>query len=344
MSGYQSHHSHDSIPDGFRRYLSSKHKRFFHYTDSASALSMLKRYNEKDDIEANSSTEWKATYSKLWATHFCYLNDNKELISGLESFLFALDEHRATRNVSADVLKNVRKDVIDFIQSIQSKTCVRNMAYYPLSFCEEGNLLSQWKWYGKDGGVAIEYDLNNCLFRGSEMYDCNNPSEGILYDILYKPSEHKRLFKEYINNRSDFWADESIYDRILEEVCILSLFMKDKSFKEEKESRLLFVVTLPTNPDNLKPILNFRKKGNIIVPYIEAKIHTKTYTPAPIKSITVGPGENQNLVYEAFYQYILCSYPNVDSSGEGREKVESGCNCIRVHGIDLRRSLTPFRG
>jgi len=304
---------------------------------------MLSRYNITDDKEANAFVGWEETYLKLWATHFCYLNDSKELISGLESFLSKLEEFRANRVVAKNKYDSIRNDINDLISSARDKSCVRKMAYYPLSFCEDGNLLSQWKWYGKQGGVAIEYDLKNCRFLGNKMYKNKIPSEGIIYDILYKPDDQKEIYGKYIDARHRFWKSDKILDNVAEEVCLLSLFMKDQSFMEEAESRLLFVVTIPNSPKDLMPLLRFRKKGSDIVPYIEARVYKNSGIQTPVRSITIGPGENQSLVFEAFYQFVLCNFPPLDQGSEGNKSMVDGCDCIRVHGIDLRRSTTPFR-
>ena len=345
MLSYSSHHSHDSVPADLKKFLSLKHQQFFHYTDSSSALNMLKRYNINDNKEAESLMKWKDTYLKLWATHFCYLNDSEELISGLKSFLREFVKKRRTIITVPDRnLNKIKEKVESFIDSTHDKSCVRSMAYYPLSFCEDGNLLSQWKWYGKEGGVAIEYDLGRCMFSGDKMFDNRIPSEGFLYDISYKASEHEKIFSEYIRDRNTYWTVNKMCDRVAEEVCLLSLFMKNKSFEEEKESRLLFTITNPNEPKNLKPILCFRKKGNFVVPYIETKIYIKPRATAPIRSITIGPSENQDLTFELFFQYILAKFPSINNKNEGKITEENGCTCIQVHGIKLRRSKTPFRG
>ena len=150
--------------------------------------------------------------------------------------------------------------------------------YDPLSFCDKGNLLSQWKYYGKECGVAIEYNLNKCCYKGYEFHDTPN-QYFYLFDVLYgeEPQTSKQsVFKKLISE-IDLFTDtdkNDTADRIIQAVCIMSLFMKQQAFWEEAESRLLFVIAKPSNRDNIiKPVIKFRKRGNMIIPYIVVQLH-----------------------------------------------------------------------
>lgn len=55
---------------------------------------------------------------------------------------------------------------------------------YVTCFCTEGNLLSQWRSYGKSGGYAL-------AFRGLELRSCQLP-ERHLRRVIYDNSEQDR--------------------------------------------------------------------------------------------------------------------------------------------------------
>ncbi|SDY89580.1 hypothetical protein [Nitrosomonas sp. Nm33] len=120
--------------------------RLFHYTDSAGLLGIL-----------NSQ--------QLWATHAFYLNDETEI-----SYT-----HELVEEIYRDLIKKATPDRIeesysdhslwiyrDFLHRLSYKTlrAKPNSDVYVTCFCENDDLLSQWRVYGNRGsGYAVGFDV-----------------------------------------------------------------------------------------------------------------------------------------------------------------------------------------
>jgi hypothetical protein len=77
--------------------------------------------------------------------------------------------------------------------------------------------------------------------------------------------------------------------------CTISAFIpmcKNYYFKHEKESRLLF---FPSENTEIK----YREKNGRILPYLKCVVVNKDSEKYPVLSVMVGPGNNQNLVFNA---------------------------------------------
>ena len=72
---------------------------------------------------------------------------------------------------------------------------------------------------------------------------------------------------------------------------------KNHYFSHEKESRLVFVPTENT-------FVEYRDKGPRILPYLKCTVVNKVESKPPIKSVTVGPGATQNLIFNAVIKML----------------------------------------
>ena len=81
---------------------------------------------------------------ELWATHWNYLNDKNEFRSALNILKECINQRLKDETISSvmkDYLKNQRNWLKDeFLDDYHTGLC---------SFSEEGDLLSQWRGYGK---------------------------------------------------------------------------------------------------------------------------------------------------------------------------------------------------
>ncbi|MGZ9066712.1 MAG: hypothetical protein ACXW2I_15450, partial [Burkholderiales bacterium] len=96
----------------------------FHYTTIAGAYGIL-------------------SSDALWMTKIRYLNDTSELEIGIGTFREVLDEllRSPAPSDELELLEAVKAGLGSFAGS---NICVA-------SFCEHGDLLSQWRWYGEGG-------------------------------------------------------------------------------------------------------------------------------------------------------------------------------------------------
>src|SRR5215218_3597375 len=79
----------------------------------------------------------------LWMTKIRYLNDTSELEIGIATFKLLLEELLRGPG-SADEHRLIEAVLAGLGSVAASNICVT-------SFCEHGDLLSQWRWYGEGG-------------------------------------------------------------------------------------------------------------------------------------------------------------------------------------------------
>ena len=109
---------------------------------------------------------------ELWATSAYYLNDSAEILYGYRLLDLALEKwlQRATScegSVSRGLGESLRRY---FGHDALERNVITPI--YLTCFCEEGNLLSQWRAYGSSGGYSIGFKV---------------PEEGIVYGMAPEP-------------------------------------------------------------------------------------------------------------------------------------------------------------
>ena len=118
--------------------------KYFHYTSLESCINMLKHTDGEFEI---------------WASHLSFLNDKEELINGMKLI---------DRKVE-DLLLSKGDTLSDWIEEYQEGRMNEDNLLddiYVVCFCSKRSLLSQWKYYGKNSGIAIEYNLDFCEYSG----------------------------------------------------------------------------------------------------------------------------------------------------------------------------------
>lgn len=139
------------------------------------------------------------------------------------------------------------------IGKIIGKSKVRKENYYGICFCSNGDLLSQWREYGKVG-VSIEMDFSRAaLFTIlKNQIAPTSVSDKLQFalptSVLYAgKKDGKQMFyndnvsisisdfiNEYNNRSYDYLNDDQMLNLIP--------YIKNSAFEEEKESRLLFAI------------------------------------------------------------------------------------------------------
>lgn len=263
----------------------------FHYTD----LNGLKGI-----VESNA----------LWATNIYFLNDREEFHHGYKCFLNALDyvDHEY-------VLDGVKKQVQDMLSHFIKN---QGMHIYSISFCSVSDQLSQWRGYGKNQGVCIEFEENElagALSNGT--YSMTNA------DVIYTEENSTVEARDEINRLISFDGPGSVElrkDPLARSAYLQFLmrkyipFFKHSGFKEEKEYR--FVFTASDHP----PEVNFRISGNGYIPYIISSPNNGL--KLPIKKVIVGPSSNFEEV-KASIRFLL--------------------DCKGFRNVQLEESKIPYR-
>jgi DUF2971 family protein len=201
------------------------------------------------------------------------LNDT----SGL-TYCIALIQDRIQRKRNAATRSGLSRISQLLAAAFQTFNAFRHLTLYVSCFCEEGDLLSQWRGYGRaGGGYAIGIQP-----RPTSVAD-ENPRI-VLRKVLYEPKEQEQLIDASISELETMWThlatrteDESTLtkgqNKILSfyrrEVGDYIWCFKDPAFREEKEWRFSYL-TGATDPK--KRLVKFRPGPNSIVPYVELDV------------------------------------------------------------------------
>jgi hypothetical protein len=147
------------------------------------------------------------------------------------------------------------------------------------SFCEEPDLLSQWRGYAT-GGFAIGFAADGLAAL------CGAPGAPRLVQVDYGAESGRRrlrkLFEEVAERAPGSHAER---ERLARTVLLPEMArVKEPSFSEEKEWRLLVIEERPER-------ILFRVGAAGVVPYVEVALPE----PTPVREIVIGPAADQQL-------------------------------------------------
>ena len=253
---------------------------------------------------------------KLWATHINYLNDSSEIV-----YTRSLVEE-AIRKKATEVQSEIASAFIE--KAYQSFDLTQVVDVYVSCFCEDGDLLSQWRGYAQRGdgyaiGVGAEA-LFESGFRGLKFF---------FGKVEYSRDKQERVIQSIITMVIDGLAQltggmslqeaESTINQCCE-VLRQSLWhllaaSKNALFSEENEWRAMCL--LPKR-ETLKRV-QFRSSGNKLIPYIEVAFARPQDTPVqsfPIAQIFHGPTLHPELSKSSLKLLLgRYGYPHVEVMG-----------------------------
>ena len=183
--------------------------------------------------------------------------------------------------------------------------------YYVTSFCESGDLLSQWRGYGNNGGgYAIGIKIKNPNVPLNEDHSYN------VIKILYDNTKQDKLLTHFIDgvlnelqsclsligskrdlDKNPYFA--AIFQSANDLLRILTTRLKSPGFMEENEWR--FSSGMPTDQVNG---VKFRDVKGILSPYIELKIDVPAIE---IVSVHCGPTLHPDLSAQSV-RMLLAQY------------------------------------
>jgi hypothetical protein len=201
------------------------------------------------------------THSELWASDCRLLNDGTELTYAQEIFLYEVRELNLEPLMDGGYI--VAGPLLDYFRM------------YLTCFCEDGDLLSQWRGYGVDQGYALgfntaELQAHNIGEICPVQYGISNP-KGYFSDELanaVQPTAHPGM--------EDWHASRSLLPRLAR--------VKHPSFSEEREWRLLVPsFGLPKEGTSV----HFRESPMSPIPYLAITIPKES-----LRKIIIGPGNH----------------------------------------------------
>lgn len=273
----------------------------FHYTDVGAVKSII-----KDE--------------KLWFTDFRFLNDSQELHEGFRVLnnILKHPNHGSLNNLpyKEKVLKYVKATLFS------DETYRKDLeSVFIFSLSNTNNLLSQWRAYGS---YSIEFETKLLEERTGTIAPCIYVDEK---NDKFKCAEEKiyqvlKIIGDKINNEDD----PRLYDELIKIVFELAKF-KHNDFYEENEFRIISQAGSQYIGSKMKYCSKkkFRVKGSMLVPYIEVPISIDC-----IKSIMVGPVQNQELAYTSLLEFV-------------NETIRQNESLNDDYKLKVEKSKTPYR-
>lgn len=247
-------------------------QRLFHYTSSPGTQGILRD-------------------RALWLSDVMSFNDPDEIEYGRRIVLSSLNECEA-QEVYPPVqifLSGMRS----FIESFGAN----QHGVFAVCFCEDGNLLSQWREYADQArGYCLGFDFSTNTHAALEMSDLAKTKELYFRKVIYCKQQQRNWVDSYLQSaikavRSAQPASQEAYSIGFSAVNILFemlICFKHAAFTAESEWRLFRV----TRGDHEREGLRFRNSGGLIVPYrplILYKSKEDETAMFPLRSITCGP-------------------------------------------------------
>ncbi len=261
----------------------------FHYTTIAGAYGIL-------------------SSDALWMTKIRYLNDTSELEIGITTFRELLSGlFQAPGETDEIELLEAVSDGLD--SYVSSNICVA-------SFCEHGDLLSQWRWYGGEGGRGVSIGVASATLRGMARGAIN------LWKCVYDVEAHRALLLALVDRLLEAYraekaqkgrtlsAEEKHYllERFFLSFLQIAPIIKNPNFAEEREWRL---VSLPVELDD--DAYGVCVIGDRIMQRYELRFprDAQGWCHA-IGKVVVGPTKDPELIGEAFA--VMCRKMRFDCS------------------------------
>lgn len=269
----------------------------YHYTDLDGFMSIMRNRD-------------------FWISNIRFMNDSQEFENGKRICVGILKDRllRCNTEYETKFYNEILKICDEKISRGHFGIC--NQEIYALSFCGQGDLLTQWQVYGNKG-ISIGFknktgSFDALTFMNEEEYLASVPDDPkqmlphnelrVFCDkIVYDDSNKKSILNDILDIGVDFIKEYgiSIIDLcckgISDALFYYFALMKASCFQHEDERRFLYTF-------NDKININFRKRGDILLPYIKMKIldvNCRPHDYFPIEDIVIAPGKQNEYVAES---------------------------------------------
>jgi hypothetical protein len=247
-------------------------KVLYHYTTHDGLLGILKKH-------------------ALWASKIKYMNDSSELIEPLRIANIELNNFRKQ-------LIEEKSSVINSGEIIKRDKIIRAMSgelfgwedvnLCVVSFCQEGDLLSQWRGYGvPSSSYSIGFDTEKLV---KNLNEDKSPFE-LHMCKYYNREDYQQKIHQFIEQTIDgAIKNKNNTENFIDKFFSLIARMKLDYFKEEQEWRLVSRTPVSFDSENFK----FRVSKSMIIPYYSISLNLSS-----IVEIIVGPCQQPDLVRNA---------------------------------------------
>jgi Protein of unknown function (DUF2971) len=212
----------------------------------------------------------------IWATDLLYMNDPSEYVYA-SKIIDEVTKAYAATHPGFERYEPAWPNPLDL-----------GLRVYAACFCEEKDLLSQWRGYARQGtGYAIEFSWAK-LYNRSKLNGFGR--------VEYGEYTQKEILNQILTSlEGDVSFEHRDQDRIFREIAAglanalltVRAFLKSETFREEKEWRIIeFTGMSGSSQHGLKEL--YRPSNNLLVPYCELPLGNSD--ELPITKIVIGPG------------------------------------------------------
>jgi hypothetical protein len=264
-----------------------------------------------------------------------YVNDSSEYQYGFELLASMADEvYRAEDDAGKLFLADLQEGL---------KAESLGLEFFIACFCENGDLLSQWRSYGVSNDVyALGFDLAKLkrMRQAARIIGAPTriwPYTKSMLKLSYDAALHGALIREIIvaalhwtksvlrSGPTDISAElRDVHEEGARRQVLVSAnyllaqvftCMKDPAFQEEKEWRLVVTASTARDADGNPRGTQYRPEHGLLIPYLPIAIETRD-KEFPLSSVRIGPGGPELAVrsIQTFLQEEGYSNARVESS------------------------------
>ncbi len=315
-----------------RKLIEYKPEKAVHYCNFDTFNKIITPFVQGDTMEridGKTFLPYKAKYITFFATDINYLNDREEYNIGKKN-----------------------------VESVAGALANDSEELFVACFCDKTDNLTQWKYYGKNAGLAVEFDTEGVSINYCDNCKCKKIGKKNEYpqhhDIRFMPfnvfycvradeanPDEKREIRRRIKK---MLPDEYELSSITEQTAKLGIipYIKHEAFEDERESR---IILYHSGHGKKRCSSTKYRTANMIKPYLEMRMFYGSEVAKkhiPIKSVTVGPCPEPNLLIRSIYH-------SLEEDLVKRERYISDDEINRhgyvktSGGIKIYKSTVPFR-
>lgn len=250
--------------------------------------------------------------NELWATSAYFLNDSTEIIYGCQILKEALEEWIARNQCPEESLSLglARQLKEAFGEHLLNMKLVKPI--FLCCFCEDDNVLSQWRAYGKSVGYSLGFKVPaDDLLNGQGFRPEPNTCTSKWIKVEYDKNEQLRRCRAILDPVLAIFEDPDTahgiaeigahplfgYNKILRIVVDILLEeivgFKNEAFRSENEWRVVvrqreWVKQGTDDGSSIVKPIRFRSTNGVLVPYVSL-IPSKDGGKLPIACVRSGP-------------------------------------------------------
>ncbi len=288
----------------FNQVLAFHHNRELTAPKPVPPTSLIYHYTTADGLKGIIET------NELWATSAYFLNDSAEITYGYGLLKEVLDDWLAKDHPKESITIRLAQDLRKaFGEDLLNKSIIRPI--YLACFCEDDNLLSQWRTYGQSGGYSLGFKVPTDVFtpKGFEPEPNTYTSKWarVEYDRREQAKKCTAILEPLLaifDNPDTERAITTIADhpicgysevfRVITDILLDEIVgFKNEAFKIEKEWRVVVrereLTKQRTDDGGTTPTpVHFRSSRGMLVPYVKL-IPPDRAKKLPIGCIRSGP-------------------------------------------------------